>query len=116
LGLIAPDGWRADVTGAHLPSGGPTGGVITRGRNAAAWREQAQYLCDTLVATDCGVVVGDINARKSDARKHIAPNGGRVVMGSNVDGVVAKGCAVTLRRLKSPRGQHGWFRFTLRKA
>lgn len=116
LHLRTPDGARFDVTGAHLPSGGPSGGRITRGRNAAAWREMAGYLRDRLRASDCGAVVGDLNASGPDARKWIAPPGARVRMGSGVDGVVIDGCSVTLRRLKNPRGQHGWFAFTLRKA
>lgn len=98
-----------DVLGMHAPSGGPSGGVATRGRNAPAYEEYAGHVHDRLTASDRGAAVGDGNAKGADLRKHMMPAGGRVAMASSVDGVVAKGLRIALRKLRSPLGMHGWF-------
>lgn len=97
-----------DLIGVHFPSGGPSGGVATRGKNADAWAEYADHVRHNLGGTWCGAAVGDFNARGADVRKHVAPEGARVVMTSNVDGVCAVGCQVIAKRLRSPRNMHGW--------
>jgi hypothetical protein len=97
------------VVGMHAPSGGPSGGVATRGRNAPAYEEYAGHVRAQLAASIRGAAVGDGNANGADLRKHMMPAGGCVSMASGVDGVVAKGLHIALRRLRSPLGMHGWF-------
>lgn len=98
-----------DLMGVHFPSGGPTGGVATRGKNAAAWHECADHVRHNLANTACGAALGDFNARRLDVIEHATPDNGRVVMASNVDGVAAVGCQISVTRLRSPLGMHGWF-------
>jgi hypothetical protein len=97
------------VIGMHAPSGGPSGGVATRGRNAPAYEEYATHVHTRLAAAERGAAVGDGNAKGADLRQHMMPAGGHVSMASSVDGVVAKGLRIALRRLRSPLGMHGWF-------
>lgn len=97
------------VVGMHAPSGGPSGGVATRGRNAPAYDEYAEHVHTQLTASQRGAAVGDGNANGADLRKHMMPTGGRVAMASGVDGVVVKGLRIALRKLRSPFGMHGWF-------
>lgn len=97
-----------DLLGVHFPSGGPSGGTATRGRNAPAWHECADHVRTTLAWSVRGAAIGDLNAGRADVKKHVAPRNGRVVMASNVDGVVAVGCQVTVKRLRAPLGMHGW--------
>lgn len=97
------------VIGMHAPSGGPSGGKATRGKNADAWREYAAHVHGRLIPSARGAAVGDGNASGADLRAHMRPAGGRVQMASSVDGVVAKGLRIALRKLRSPFGMHGWF-------
>lgn len=97
------------VIGMHAPSGGPSGGVATRGRNAPAYEEYAAHVHARLTAAERGAAVGDGSAKGHDLREHMMPDGGRVAMASGVDGVVAKGLRIALRKLRSPFGMHGWF-------
>ncbi|TQK73354.1 hypothetical protein [Nocardioides sp. SLBN-35] len=97
------------VIGMHAPSGGPSGGVATRGRNAPAYEEYATFVHDLLTIGVRGAAVGDGNAKGDDLRQHMKPSGGRVAMASGVDGIVAKGLHIALRKLRSPFGMHGWF-------
>lgn len=97
-----------DITGVHFPSGGPSGGATTRGKNAAAWHECANHVWGGLNQSKRGAAAGDFNANGSDVRRCVKPHGGRVVMTSNVDGAVAVGCQVIAKRLRSPFGMHGW--------
>lgn len=101
-------GFELDLIGVHFPSGGPSGGIATRGKNADAWHECADHVRRNLGGVQCGAAIGDYNARGADVRKHVAPEGARVVMTSNVDGVCAVGCQVIAKRLRSPRNMHGW--------
>ncbi|MBM7518264.1 hypothetical protein [Nocardioides nitrophenolicus] len=101
------------VIGMHAPSGGPKGGTSTRGRNAPAWAEYADHVRHVLTGVVRGAAVGDGNAKGAELREHMMPADGQVAMASGVDGVVAKGLRIALRRLRSPLGMHGWFRARL---
>lgn len=109
------DGVRWPLEAVHYPPGGPSGGTQTRGRNRAAWHESARSTRRWLRLRVRAVAVGDFNANGAALRKHVAPKGARVVMASNVDGVAAKGCHVTVKRLTAPARMHGWFIATLRE-
>ena len=100
----------------HLPSGGPTGGSMTKGKNAAAWHESADRTRTWLEKRELGYVVGDPNAGAADVREHIAPPDARVRMATHVDGLIVKGAKVVrFQPLPAPRGMHGSFLFTLEK-
>lgn len=100
--------WHLEAV--HFPPGGPTGGVLTRGKNKDAWHEAADQVRDWLAnAPEPCVALGDFNGNRSALREHVAPDGSRVVMASNVDGVIAKGARITMHRLDAPAGMHGWF-------
>lgn len=93
----------------HGPPGGPKGGVLTRGKNAPAWAEFADELHDFADGTVLGFAIGDFNGDRDDLLAHATPDGARVAMASNVDGVIAKGARITMHRLDAPAGMHGWF-------
>lgn len=103
------DGVRWPVLGAHLPPGGPSGGIKTRGRNKTAWHESAHAVRRWLRLRRRAVALGDFNANGQDVRDLIAPKGAKVAMASNVDGAIVKGATVTVTRLDAPDGMHGWF-------
>jgi hypothetical protein len=107
--VLLADGHHWDALGIHLPSGGPSGGIQTRGKNGPAWHESADHVREFMASTLLGFTWGDFNAKGADLRHHIAGDGARVVMASNVDGVIAKGAQVSLHRLDAPAGMHGWF-------
>lgn len=113
--VVKVDGVRWPILAAHLPPGGASGGVRTRGRNKGAWHESARKIKRWLRKRPRAVVAGDLNDNRASVKKHIAPKRGRVVMASNVDGVVAVGARITLKRLPVPTGMHGWFLATLKE-
>lgn len=98
----------------HWPSGGPTGGSMTRGRNAPAWAESRDDFVSWLEDEHHGAGIGDANANRKQLNREL-PQGVRVRMSSNVDAVMSKGLHTEVEHLASPPGMHGWGIFTLTK-
>lgn len=103
--------WR--FVPVHFPSGGPSGGTETNGRNAAAYAESVYWA--EAVADKPGsnrrafVLAGDFNATEED-RHRLSPAGladaiGADVVSTNakVDGALVRGCTGTSKR----GGMHG---------
>ena len=103
------DGRLWGLLAVHFPPGGPSGGILTRGRNRDAWHEAARHTTQFLAVTDLGVALGDFNANRGELREHVATDGTRIAMASNVDGVMTTGAHTTMHRLSAPAGMHGWF-------
>lgn len=101
------------ILGVHFPSGGPSGGSMTKGKNAPAWHECARVTRRWLRRRPRAVVVGDLNSKRADVVQYVTPPGALVGMASNVDGLIVKGATANLRRLDSPAGMHGWFLATI---
>lgn len=100
----------------HLPSGGPTGGSMTKGRNAEAWHESADRIHTWLDVRPLAYAVGDTNAHGIHVRTYIAPKHARVRMATRVDGLIVVGARIArFKPMKSPAGMHGAFLFTLEK-
>lgn len=106
---------RWPVLAVHFEPGGPSGGILTRGRNKGAWRASARWSRRWLRRRRRAVLAGDINGNAAAARKHIAPKGAHVAMASNVDGVITTGASITIRRQPTPKGMHGWFTATIKE-
>jgi hypothetical protein len=111
--LVLQDGTKWPMLAGHGPSGGPSGGVKTRGRNRPAWLEFAKVCRRFLRLRRRAVVVADFNADKADVRKHAAPKRADVCMSSNVDGVAVVGGTARLHQLEDPADMHGWALVTL---
>jgi hypothetical protein len=112
--VLVKDGVTWPLLAAHFPPGGASGGIKTRGRNKGAWHESARKAKRWLRRRIQAVLLGDLNENTAGVKKHVAPKRGHVAMASNVDGAVAVGASISIRRLNAPPKMHGWFVATLR--
>lgn len=109
-------GVRWPLYAAHLPPGGPSGGVKTRGRNKPAWDESARRVSRWLKIRRRAAVFGDLNATLFEVTKHIGrPANARVDSIGKVTHAVTKGARVRTQSIKPPKGLHGWGLFVLTK-
>lgn len=106
--------WDADRTpwrilGAHFPPGGPSGGIVTKGVNRAAWRESMRRARRFFAnaGDDAAVVLGDINATAAELAPIAKRADADVVAGGKVDHALTRG----VRHIKTERlgtfGGHG---------
>lgn len=95
-------GRKVAVDAIHFPPGGPSGGVVTQGRNAPAWRESARRVGSAwrrgLGRSRVGrrlvlarLAVGDFNATAPELEPLAREMGAVVCAGSKVDHALIRG-------------------------